>query len=213
MIKSMIRDYLLIRMSAQDFSNQLIDNDELLEEIRKRIPDSTCAFDDVWKDCPLRVEAFELCDFDLRYILTKGYYALSSVSSCSTAYDLVYDLFHNDFPDIPHSDYYSNIVMFAIDVVPEVVDSVEAGAVLMNIIQSTQDDKTGRKKKARDLINEAFHLTESKKRPRWAQNSEWPISATGKPMRFLKQKTEGEMVRYWFEDVDTLEERIVIDYY
>lgn len=213
MIKSIIRDYLLIRISAQDFLNQLICNDELLGEIQKKIPDSTCAFDEVWKDCPLSVEAFEHCNFDLRYILSEGYYSLSSVSACDTAYDLIYDLFHDDFPNIPHSDYYSDIAMFAIDVVPDVVDSVEAGVVLMNIIQSTQGVKTGRKKITRDLIRNAFHLSESKKRPQWAQNSEWPVSAGGKPMRFLKQKTEGEMVRYWFEDVDTLEKRIIVDYY
>lgn len=213
MIEAMIRDYLLIRMSAQDFVKQIRCNDELLAEIQKKIPDSTCAFDEVWKDCPLSAEAFQYCDFDLRYILSKGYYALSSVLSCDTGYDLIYALFHEDFPDIPHSDYYDEIAMFAIDVVPDVVASVEAGVILMDIIQSAIGIKTGRKKIVRDGIRDAFHLNESKKRPRWAQSSQWPVSASGKPMRFLKQKTEGEMVSYWFEDVDTLEQRIVADYY
>ena len=56
--------------------------------------------------------------------------------------------------------------MFAIDTVPEIVDSPEAGELLMKIIESAWKLEKGRKTAVRTAIRSAFHLNETKKRPR-----------------------------------------------
>lgn len=53
--------------------------------------------------------------------------------------------------------------MFAIDTVPEVVDSPEAGELLMKIIESAWKLEKGRKTAVRTAIRSAFHLNETKK--------------------------------------------------
>lgn len=76
---------------------------------------------------------------------------------------MIYDLFHDDFPEITRSQYYHEITMFAIDTVPEVVDSPEAGELLMKIIESAWKLEKGRKTAVRTAIRSAFHLNETKK--------------------------------------------------
>lgn len=213
MPETILRDYLSLRIGAGEFLKQILSNDELLSVIQSKLPDSKCAFDEVWENYPISAEAFEYSDFDLRRLLSRGYYSVASVSTCDHAYDLIYDLFHDDFPDIPRAKYYYEITMFAIDTVPEVVDSPEAGALLMKIIESAWKLEKGRKTAVRTAIRSAFHLDETKKRPRWAQSSLWPIGKGEIPMRFLSQKTDGDKVTYHFEDATTLEKRDIVDYY
>lgn len=54
---------------------------------------------------------------------------------------------------------------------------------------------------------------EGQKYPRWIQESEWPLSKTGKPTKFLRQKSKGEISFYYFLDVDTGEEIEIMQAY
>ena len=71
--------------------------------------------------------------------------------------------------------------------------------------------KTKRKKAAREKIKELFHI-EGRKYPRWAQESEWPMGKNS-PMKFIRQKQDEDQVLFWFEDVDTGEERVIEQFY
>ena len=59
-----------------------------------------------------------------------------------------------------------------------------------------------------------FHI-EGRRFPFWIQEAEWPVSATGKPMKFISQKSvyQVEVKQYIFEDVDTHEQVIVEQFY
>ena len=70
-------------------------------------------------------------------------------------------------------------------------------------------------KEVKSRIKAAFHVS-GIIYPRWVQEAEWPVSPNGKPMKFVKQKRkkgkEYENMLYtlfYFEDVDTGEERVV----
>jgi len=107
---------------------------------------------------------------------------------------------------------------FMIDVCPEYIDGVEIDEadIIEKIIAEVPENlpKTKRKKEIKEKIKAAFHI--DGKYPRWVQGGEWPVSASGKPMRFIGQKRKkGKGYEnmlytiYTFEDVDTGEIRTV----
>lgn len=212
---NIIKKYLTLELSAKDFRDQILANDELLACIQAKIPAVRNINDPAWENCPLQARAFVHDRFDLRRTLSVGYYALTKASRCATAYNLIYNLFHSDLPEVEHSEYYSNIFDVALDSIPEAIDGPEVGAVIFDIIVSTEGmPKTKRKKAVKEKVFEAFHLIENPKKPNWAQGADWPLGSNGKPMRFIERsKKKGELVCFTFEDVDTLERRIIEQYY
>lgn len=71
--------------------------------------------------------------------------------------------------------------------------------------------KTAQKKKARELIVQAFHV-EGRNRPYWIQGADWPMG-TKSPMKYLSRIRRGEKVTYLFQDVDTQQMREIVQYY
>lgn len=212
---NILKAYLTIEMSASDLHNELLHNNDLLAYIQAQLPSSRKVNDEAWQNCPLNVRAFAYDRFDLKRTLTIGYYALTKVGRCSTAYNMLYNLFHDLLPDVEHSNYYAEIAELSLDTVSDVYDSPEVGNVLFTIITTTEGmTKTKRKKAIRDAIADAFHLKETPKKPYWIQDSEWPLGTSSKPMRFIEQnKKKKELVEYIFEDVDTLQRRSITQYY
>lgn len=108
---------------------------------------------------------------------------------------------------------------FMLDACPEYIGGVEVedAGIIEDILDSVPEtlSKSKRIKEVRSRIKEAFHIS-GIIYPRWVQEAEWPVSASGKPLRFVKQKRkkgkEYENMLYtlfYFEDVDTGEERVV----
>ena len=102
---------------------------------------------------------------------------------------------------------------------PEYIGGVEVedAGILEAILDGVPETmpKNKRIKEVKSRIKEAFHIS-GIIYPRWVQEAEWPVSASGKPLRFVKQKRkkgkEYENMLYtlfYFEDVDTGEERVV----
>jgi len=212
---NLIKSYLLLEMSAKDFCDQVLHNDDLIAYLQAHIPQSRKISDEAWENCPLNVRAFAHDHFDLRRTLSAGYYALTKISRCATAYNMLFELFRHELPDVEKSTYYREMSQAAIEMVPDMLDSAEVGALIFDIIASTGDmPKTKRKKAVREALDEAFHLKLLAKKPSWIQGSEWPMGTSGKPMRFVQQsKKKGELVEYTFEDVETLERRTITQYY
>jgi len=156
---NIIKAYLSLEMSAQDFASAVQTNDELVQFINGRIPQTQDKSAESWKQCPLNVNAFEHDNFDLRRTLTVGYYAINRISRCSTAYNMMWSLFHDDLPDVEKSNFYRELHQFAIDTVPDYLDSVDVGSVIQEIILSTNSIPKGKRQKAvRVALNSAFHL-------------------------------------------------------
>ena len=68
-----------------------------------------------------------------------------------------------------------------------------------------------RNKLLKQKLKEAFHV-KPRKKPSWAQEPEWPMGKNC-PKEFISKEQEGELVRYYFRDVDTGEETVVEQYY
>lgn len=104
---------------------------------------------------------------------------------------------------------------FMYDACPEYIGGPEVDHLLDELLEEIPAElsKTKRVKLYKEKVRELFPMA-SKKYPRWVQEAEWPISPTGKPMRFVEQKKGKDykttMQTYFlFEDVDTGEQRMV----
>ena len=208
-----IYEFLVLKISSIEFRTCLLDDESVLARIAAKLPRSTFAHDPEWEDSPMCAEAFSCDEFDLKRTLTTGYYGLGKLYGASAGYDLIYGLFHEEYPGLERSDYYDRAYDLAMNAVPSCVESVEAVEVIFSVILDTEGlPAKERKKRIKAQIAELFYLNETKKRPRWIQSSEWPV-ANGRPMRFVGQKAEGEITRYTFEDAKTKERRIVEQFY
>ena len=106
---------------------------------------------------------------------------------------------------------------FMLDACPESVDGPEVEQVIGDLLESIPKDlsKAKRVKLFKERLKEAFP-TAAGKWPRWVQSGEWPLGSGGKPMRFLEQKRKKGKeyanllyTHYYFEDVDTGEQRVI----
>ena len=91
---------------------------------------------------------------------------------------------------------------------------IENAGILESLMEEFPESmpKTKRIKAFRDKLKAMFYV-EGQKYPRWIQESEWPLSKTGKPTKFLRQKSKGEVSFYYFLDVDTGEEIEIMQAY
>jgi len=91
-----------------------------------------------------------------------------------------------------------------LEVMPDYIEGIQAEVLVEKIIQSIPVDlaKTKRNKLIKEKIKEVFHLNDGK-RPYWVQGSDWPFSKTGKPLKYISRKTDGELTVFVFKDVDT----------
>lgn len=165
------------------------------------------------KDPPVCAEAFQYDDFDLRRTLSTGYYSLVRSQRCAAAYKMIFSLFRNEYPNIVYNTYYDQISKIAIDIVPECVDSMEAGEILFECINQAMDlSPEERRKRIQSEIQKAFHLEKNGKRPRWIQASQWPVE-DGIPLKFISQKETGDQVEYQFMDVRNQKKRVITQFY
>ncbi len=106
---------------------------------------------------------------------------------------------------------------FMLEACPEYIEGQEVSEILNNLLSEIPDNlsKTKRIKQFKDKVKKMFHI-EGNKYPRWIQGGDWPISSSGKPMKFIEQKRKkgqkhDELLYtfYVFEDVDTGEQRVI----
>ena len=109
--------------------------------------------------------------------------------------------------------------LFMMDVCPEYIEGheIDEVGIIEAIIEQVPESlpKAKRKKQIKELIKKEFHI-EGTKYPRWVQGGEWPLSKSGKPMRFVEQKRKkgkeyaGMLyTQFFFEDVETGEVRVI----
>ena len=107
---------------------------------------------------------------------------------------------------------------FLSDVCPEYIEGheIDEAGIIEAIVGQVPETlpKSKRKKQIKELIKKEYHL--KGKYPHWVQSGEWPVSKSGKPLRFVEQKRKkgkeyAEMLytQFFFEDVDTGEIRVI----
>ena len=130
-------------------------------------------------------------------------------------YDEVYEIYYQIDQTIPRYERYSKAYDFALDVIPEYLSGGESEMYIQRHIIPLYPDtmKKGERKKAvKASIKDAFKS--EKGYPAWAQSSEWPMGADGKPATYIgKGKAEVDLRRFQFRDESTGEIITVEQYY
>lgn len=135
----------------------------------------------------------------------------------SWLYQLMTELYPDD--TIEKDNTFYEKASFMMDVCPQYIEGheIDEAGIIEAIIEQAPESlpKAKRKKQIKELIKKEFHIVGTKY-PRWVQSGEWPVSKSGKPMRFVEQKRKkGKGYEnmlctiYVFEDVDTLEKRTI----
>lgn len=129
-------------------------------------------------------------------------------------YDFVYGLFVSAGREQRKYPKYEEDYLFSLNAVPDYAAGDSAASYLERVIFPSLPQGLSPSKRAilcRKKIREAFHI-EGRHYPHWVQEAEWPFR-NGEPMRFVGQKTNGELVTYTFVDDATGEVETVEQYY
>ena len=145
----------------------------------------------------------------------------SKIWTCVNIQSWLHHLMTEIYPDevVEEDESLYEKASFLRDVCPECVEGneIDEAGIIERIVEQVPETlpKGKRKKMIKELIKQEFHL-EGTKYPRWVQGGEWPVSKSGKPMRFVDQKRKkGKGYEnmlytiYTFEDVDTGEIRTI----
>lgn len=124
------------------------------------------------------------------------------------------------FPDrkINYDTSISDKFNFFLDACPDYLysEAIEESGIFEKLLEELPKEwsKSKKIKEFKRRLKEMFFV-EGQKYPRWAQESEWPLSSTGKPTKFLGQKSfcEGEVVKYRFLDPETGKEIEIVQIY
>ncbi len=139
-----------------------------------------------------------------------------SVYKRSSIYDIIYSIVVTIDPLMQPYDEYEKDFKFFTKAVPEYISGGDdtCDFIQNEIINKLSVDmkQTKRIQLCKEEIKRVFHI-EKNKYPRWIQSAEWPLSKTGKPTKFLRQKNVGEVSYYYFLDMDTNEEIEVMQAY
>ena len=188
-------------MSIEEFKNIYFFDEKIQQFLQDNLPESMVGYADVrWNDG------------DINLALKKQKWETKWGRSVIQSLIEIW-LTRNNI-DCYVTPIYDEEYSFLIDVMPDYINGVQAEAFIDDIIQSVPETmpKTKRIKEIKAKTKEAFHV-EDRKYPRWAQDTDWPFSQMGKPLKYVSRKTGGDLVQHTFVDVDTGEETIVEEFY
>lgn len=218
-VKQFIIDYLEGSVDSKNFIETLKNDCSLIEWLQNIIPSGTTMFDYKF-DERFRVIDKKEVPYDVSNVI-EGILTQRGEAALGKAYNLhcyIARLFENYLPMEKFTmDKTLEIkVKFLLEACPEYLDSIaiENSEIFASLMEQLPESmpKTKQIKEFRKRLKEMFYI-EGNKYPRWIQESEWPLSKTGKPTKFLRQKSKGEVSYYYFLDVDTNEEIEVMQAY
>lgn len=90
---------------------------------------------------------------------------------------------------------------------------IEVDGIINEVLAKKQEDTAVAKfiNAAKQELRTRFHLG-PRKYPHWIQEPEWPMGKHS-PMLYVTQRSNGELVEFIFQDIDTEEQRIIKQYY
>lgn len=210
-IKQYVIDYLEGRIEPQIFTQTLKTDASLLDWLQSIVPEGKVGYfekivrpDGSWyqRTGPYSVRHATDMIFESKR---------SRLVTNMEIFGVVSRLYAEAFPDetIRVSTALREKHAFLLEACPDYLDSVEIAdaGILEGLMEEFPDTmpKTKRVKAFRNKLKAMFYV-EGQKYPRWIQQSEWPLSKTGKPTKFLRQRSAGEVCFYDFLDVDSGEE-------
>ena len=170
---------------------------------------------------PTYKEIGEKLPYDIRlvfeeYVLKKN--GSSYLGKKLNFHDEVARLIKHAYPEenIHIDESLDKLFCFMLDACPQYLLSpdLESSGILEDLLKEFSEVKprTKKVKVFKEKLKTMFYI-EGNKYPRWIQESEWPLSKTGKPTKFLRPKSKGEVSYYYFLDMDTGEEIEIMQAY
>lgn len=220
-IKQFVIDYVEGRVKSDEFFAEIRSNSRVLDWIQSQVPEGkTCYLPDIvtrsdgsWYQ--------KTMPYDIRYVIgddilkqTGSIPLGEKLNKFTSISQLIMEIFPNE--NIQMSDELDQKFDFLLDACPEYLwsNEIENSGIFERILEGIPENisKSKKIKMFRETLKKMFYV-EGQKYPRWIQDSEWPLSKTGKPTKFLRQKGRGEVSYYYFLDVDTNEEIEVMQAY
>ena len=215
-IKQYVIDYIEGRISSKDFTKKIYEDASIFEWFDKIILNKKPIY---YNKIVVRDDGTfhkELRQYTMRDAVEVRLLdrAIGQVGVHGFISKLVMEAFPQE--KIIQSDKLIEQYNFLLDACPEYLLSVdiEDSGILEQLMEEFPETmpKTKRIKAFKEKLKAMFYI-EGNKYPRWIQESEWPLSKTGKPTKFLRQKSKGEVSYYYFLDMDTGEEIEIMQAY
>lgn len=220
-IKQFVIDYIEGKVDSKKFIETLKSDSSIVEWLQNIIPAGTTMFDYKFDKCFRVVDKKEV-PYDVNGVIN-GILTQRGETALGKEYNLhcyITRLIKNYLPmeKFTLDKALETKVKFLLDACPEYLDSlaIENSGIFENLMEQLPESmsKTKRIKEFRKRLKEMFYV-EGQKYPRWIQESEWPLSKTGKPTKFICQKSaqKGEVCYYYFLDMDTQEKIEIMQAY
>ena len=211
-VKQFVIDYIEGRVESKAFLEEMQKNPEITDWLQTLVPEGTTRTI-YW---PKRTVVPYIVKDALHDTLTAP--GSSVIGRELNVHYEIYCLVNNAFPELKlkYDKTLNDKHLFMLDACPEYLDSPDIASA--GIYDKLMDElpkemsKTKKIKEFRKRLKEMFYI-EGHKHPHWIQDSEWPLSKTGKPTKYLRCKNAGELSYYYFLDMDTGEEIVVTQAY
>ena len=218
-IKQYVVDFIEERVDVKDFLHEIKNNPSIFDWLQSLIPEG-----EMMQEAYYDYENHKNVIVEIPYTAKGMYERLfryggeTNVGNQLNLHHWVYKLVQDAFPQ-EHFEYGQTLnkkFNFMLEACPEYLLStdIESSGILEELLEEFPETmpKTKRIKAFKEKLKGMFFI-EGQKYPRWIQASEWPLSKTGKPTKFLRQKSKGEISFYYFLDVDTNEEIEIMQAY
>lgn len=201
------------QIGIKTFLAQLKADFALQQQLRNLLPIEAIDNKDyaLWKR--ISFDTFKKYNFDLYYLLIKMFRFNDSIADNLNIFGTIKSVYCYSHPNTVCTTMYSDMFNLYLSVIKDCFDGPEVRAHVYKIIEEAYALRTkkARIEKAKNDIRVLFHQDDSL-RPRWIHGPEWPMGIYS-PMKFIKQKSFGESVKYIFKDVDTGEEKSIVQFY
>lgn len=200
-------------MEMADFVAVLCADPKVQDALNSLIPEDAKYNEkhDIWKKFSyhaLKDYRFDLC----AYIWSRHRYD-GTIEKALNIFGVVSHFYSYWSPNFVCTSKYYDAHALYLHAIGDCFEGPEVQVVVDSIVEAALkiQGKGKRKAYAKSEIQRQFHVTDNK-RPYWIQGPEWPMGVHS-PMKFVERKRKGELVLYFFEDVDTGAVRIVEQYY
>lgn len=200
-------------VSMEVFLEELHTNHELQQCIRDFVPNDAKEnpAHNFWKLIPY--QSLQQNHFDYYRFLFWALHSQGKFGMHLNVFNRLRKAYRYYYPEVQCTSRYDDVFDVYLDAIKDCFDGPEVQGLVEQIITDSIQlpSKAKRIKFAQMKIITSFHV-EKNKRPRWVQGPEWPMGVDS-PMMFVKQQKTGELVEFFFQDVDTKEQRIVKQFY
>lgn len=218
-IRQYVIDYVEGRVTPNAFLEKIKEDSSVLDWIQSIVPEGKLSYYEiVTKDDGTWYQ--RTGPYSIKHVLNsiwkqKGETRLvKSYNTHSCISKLLIEVYPDE--DIKIDTTLSQKINFLLDACPEYLNSeaIESAGILESLMEKIPQSipRSKRIKNFREELKKMFYI-EDQKFPRWIQESEWPLSKTGKPTKFLRQRSKDEITYYYFLDLDTGDEIEIMQAY